>query len=479
MAILARNIACFTCYSVNTSHGAQMIVSFSVSNFRSFSAEETFSLVASNRLSGHPTHTVSIPDSDQRVLRAGVLYGANGAGKSNLCKALHYVKSVAVRSRGKDRSTGREAFRLGGTPDNPSVFDLQIIVANKLYRFGFKTNDLQITEEWLVKVSGGRETIIYERSTSPDGIVIVEAPGLKSVSEKLTALVTIGGPPNQSFLATVKATLDSSDYGDELNSILIWFEDNLKLIEPDSPFAGLGPYFANNPGCLDFASNFLNSVSTGVDHLEVKENEIREEDLPNFLPEKIVSSVRTDLREKKSGSVLLRRTDGNEMFIRNTAEGRCSLMTLLSTHKGPTGTNVDFELCDESDGTRRLLDLIPALYNLRISNDVYVIDEIERSLHPNLVWAFLDYFLKSCSECRAQIIVTTHESNLLDQRLLRRDEIWFAEKDQTSSTRLYSLTDFKARNDSKISDHYLQGRFGAIPFLGDLDRLHEKENQSS
>jgi AAA15 family ATPase/GTPase len=463
---------------VNVSHGAQMIVSFSVSNFRSFSTEETFSLAASNRLTAHPNHTVSIPDSDQRVLRAGVLYGANGAGKSNLFKALHYVKSVAVRTRRKDRSTGREAFRLGGTADDPSTFDLQIIVAGMLYRFGFKANDQRITEEWLVKVSGGRETIIYERTTDSDGKVIVEAPGLKSVSEKLSALVTIGGPQNQSFLATVKATLDSSDFGEELNSILDWFEDDLKLIDPDSPFAGLGPYLANSPGRLEFASSFLNSVSTGIDHLEIKENEIREEDLPNFIPEEIVSGVRSDLRERKSGSVLLRRSDGNEMFIRKTSEGRCSLMTLLLAHKGRSGTNVEFELCDESDGTKRLLDLIPALFGVHSSNDVYVIDEIERSLHPNLVWAFLNYFLKSCSECRAQIIVTTHESNLLDQRLLRRDEIWFAEKDQTSSTRLYSLTDFKARNDSKISDHYLQGRFGAVPFLGDLDRLHEKVKQT-
>jgi AAA15 family ATPase/GTPase len=111
------------------------------------------------------------------------------------------------------------------------------------------------------------------------------------------------------------------------------------------------------------------------------------------------------------------------------------------------------------------------------SNEVYVIDEIERSLHPNLVWEFLDFFFKSCSDCRAQIIATTHESTLLDQDLLRRDEIWFAEKDQNSATRLYSLTDFKERNDSKIRGHYLQGRFGAVPFMGNLERLNEKEGQ--
>ncbi len=456
-----------------------MIVSFSVSNFRSFSSEETFTLVASNRLASHNTHTVSIPDSDQRVLRAGVLYGANGAGKSNLFKALRYVKSVAVNWRGKDRSTGREAFRLGGTSDEPSTFDLQFIVSDKLYRFGFKADDQRITEEWLAKVSGGRETIIYERATNPEGKVVVEAPGLKTEGDILNALVKVGGPQNQSFLATVKATLAKEDYGEELSSVLRWFELDLKMIGPNSPFNGLGPYFARNPGCMEFANSFLQSVSTGVDHLQVKESEIGEEDLRNFLPEKMVPDVRADLREEKDGSVLLRHQGGGEMLIRKTSEGRCSVMTLQSAHKGLAGTDVEFELRDESDGTRRLLDLIPALYNLHTSDEVYFIDEIERSLHPNLVWAFLDFFLKSCTGCRAQIIVTTHESTLLDQELLRRDEIWFAEKDRSSATRLYSLTDFRARNDSKISDHYLQGRFGAVPFLGDLNRLHEKENRTA
>jgi hypothetical protein len=100
-------------------------------------------------------------------------------------------------------------------------------------------------------------------------------------------------------------------------------------------------------------------------------------------------------------------------------------------------------------------------------------------MHPNLVWEFLDFFLKSCSGCRAQVIATTHESSLLDLELLRRDEIWFAEKDQTSATRLYSLTDFKVRTDLDIRKHYLQGRFGAVPFLGDVNRLHEKVGQTA
>jgi AAA15 family ATPase/GTPase len=114
---------------------------------------------------------------------------------------------------------------------------------------------------------------------------------------------------------------------------------------------------------------------------------------------------------------------------------------------------------------------MPALHGLHSSTKVYFIDEIDRSLHPNLVWEFVNFYLKSCSGCQAQVIITTHESSLLDLDLLRRDEIWFAEKDSTSATRLYSLTDFNVRKDLEIRKHYLKGRFGAVPFLGDLDRL--------
>ncbi len=467
------------CYSVNISHGAQMIVSFSVSNFRSFSTEETFSLIASNRLTGHLTHIVSIPDSDQRVLRAGILYGANGAGKSNLFKALVYMKSVALHWRGKDRPTGREAFRLGGTLDEPSTFDLQFIAEDKLYRFGFKVDDQRICEEWLAHVIDNHEKILYERRTDPSGKVIVDAPGLKGHNKKLDALATVGGPQNQSFLATVNVTLDKLDHGIELERVLNWFKTSLQLIGPETSYARLGHFFANNPESVDFAGSFLKSVSTGVDHLEISKNEISEDDLRKLLPEGLVSRVLNDVQTEEDGKALVNLGDGNELFIERTTENHYYKISIKSAHKCPKGDTISFDLPDESDGTRRLLNLIPALYDLHTRNSIYVIDEIERSLHPNLVWAFLDLFLKSCVNCRSQIIVTTHESNLLDQKLLRRDEIWFAEKDQTSSTRLYSLTDFKERNDSKISDHYLQGRFGAVPFLGDLDRLHEKEDQTS
>jgi hypothetical protein len=449
-----------------------MIVSISISNFRSFFTEETFSLAASNRLSGsHDDHVVSIPNSDSNVLKIGVLYGANGAGKSNLFKALRYIRSVALGRSGKRRGTAREPFRLAGSVEDPSSFDLQFIADNKLYRFGFKADDLRITEEWLAELTGGREKTIYERTTNSEGQVQVDAPGLKGAGEKLAALVTVGGPQNQSFLATVNVTLNKVDYGDHLESVLTWFKDGLELIGPNVPFQQLGPYLADNPECLEFAGAFLKSVSTGVDHLQVSKKEITEEELRSLLPEDLVSEVLKGVVEDEEGKALIRLSEGNELLIERSGENHFYRITVRAAHHTQSGAIVPFELNEESDGTKRLLNLMPALHGLHSDTKVYFIDEIDRSLHPNLVREFVNFYLKSCRGCHAQVIITTHESSLLDLELLRRDEIWFAEKDPISATRLYGLTDFNVRKDLEIRKHYLNGRFGAVPFLGDVERL--------
>jgi len=456
-----------------------MIVSFSVSNFKSFSSEETISLVASNRLSGsHDDHVVPIPDSKEKVLRTAVLYGANGAGKSNLFKALRYLESVALRPRKKNSGTGRMPFRFAGAPDAPSGFDLQFIAADKLYRFGFKVDDGRVTEEWLFQVVGGRQRQLYERTTDENGKVTINAEGLRSAGPKLAALATVGGPQNQSFLATVNVTLDSGDIGEELDSVLSWFKESLKLIGPDAPFGPLGHLLDQDSGFLSFAGAFLKSASTGVDHLEVLRKKISKDELRRLLPDNVLSRVLRDVAEDEDGAAVVRLGEGNELLVERKGENRFYQVSIRAAHEHEPGKVVLLELAEESDGTRRLLNLIPALHELREAGAVYFIDEIDRSLHPILVREFLEFFLKSCHGGCSQVIVTTHESNLLDQDLLRRDEVWFAEKDQTAATRLYSLLDFKVRNDLEIRKHYLQGRFGAVPFLGNLSNLLPKTGRA-
>lgn len=452
-----------------------MIVSFSVENFRSFAGEETFSLVASNRLSGHHAgHAVPIPGSEERVLRTAVLYGANGSGKSNLFKALNFVRNLALNTRNKNSGTGREPFRFGEEANKPSSFDLCFLVNEKLYRFGIKIDDHRILEEWLIQIDGKREKVLYERVTSPDDKVTIETKGLRKASGKLSALATVGGPPNQTFLATVRAMLSNSDYGIELTNALSWFDDSLTLIRPDSPFIPLGQLLAHDVDFLQFASDFLKASSTGVDHLDISKEELTEDQLRRMLPEPLVTEILNDINEDGEKAVVSI-GEGSELLVERTGENHYFHITIQAAHEHKAGRVISLKLTDESDGTQRLLQLIPALHHLKTSGGVFVIDEIDRSMHPMLTIKFLEFFLKCCEGEHRQIIVTTHESNLLDLDLLRRDEIWFVEKDKEGATKLYSLSEFKVRKDLEIRKHYLQGRFGAVPFLGNLDRLLEEE----
>ncbi len=449
-----------------------MIISFSVSNFRSFHQEESLNLVASNRFAGsHPAHLAGIPGKDEFLLRTAVLYGANGAGKSNLFKALEFTRESALKSRKKQSGTGRQRFRFASDGNALSSFDLQFQIQGKLYRYGFKADDVRIAEEWLLEVVRGGENVIFERSTDADGKVTVDL-NAANCREKLKALATVGGLQNQTFLSTIRSTLNTEDYGDDFETVFDWLENHLQIVSPESSFARLGHLLASDAEFASFAGNFLQSASTGVDQLVVHKEEVTEEQLKRLLPEKILSKIRQDAESGSFGVIPL--GEGRELLVESDREARFHFLSIQASHQAADGNTALLDFNEESDGTRRLLHLIPALHKLKQGGAVFCIDEIDRSLHPALVWKFLEFFLNSCQASNSQILLTTHESNLLDLELLRRDEIWFVEKDIGGGTRLYSLADFKIRKDVEVRKHYLQGRFGAVPFLGNLDLLGEE-----
>ncbi|MGB6947121.1 MAG: AAA family ATPase, partial [Bryobacteraceae bacterium] len=207
----------------------EMIASFSVENFRSFHAEATLSLIASNRLAGeHGNHAVTVPGTSAKVLRTAVIYGANGAGKSNLFKSLEYLQSIALPIYDPDREgTGRDAFRFGGTQDDPTVFDLQFIANGKLYRYVIKVDDRQVLEEWLAEDADNKERAVFQRGRERD---VVLGSHVREYT-RLAALATVGAPPTQSFLSTVGAAdLDVGDIGPDLTSVIGWFWSVLNLV---------------------------------------------------------------------------------------------------------------------------------------------------------------------------------------------------------------------------------------------------------
>lgn len=385
---------------------------------------------------------------------------------------MQYFKEMATETRSKDTGTGRERFRFSKESESKSLFDMTFFVNNVLYRFGLKVDDYSVAEEWLVEINGNKENIIYERLTDGDGKVRVLAPGLRS--EKIKALATVGGPKNQSFLSTIIATLEVEDIDENIRDISNWFDYGLVVLTPNARVTSMAAYLLQDSGFRDFSSNFLRESSTGVEFIDVKRREITESEVQRIAPECNIDTIARDVSNSVSGMAVLRSESGNDILIqrKDNNDGISYFDTSVeAAHKLEDGEVFNLEMFNESDGTRRLLNLLPALYELKVRDVVYLIDEIDRSMHPIMVRRFLEYFLGSCELGRRQIVVSTHESNLLDLDLLRRDEIWFAEKDEGLTTKIYSLSEFKVRKDLEIRKHYLQGRFGAIPFLGDVSKL--------
>lgn len=452
-----------------------MIVSFSVSNFRSFDSEQTLSLVASNRFGDrHANHAVPLPSSSERVLKTAAVYGANGAGKSNLFKGLQFLQDLVTEDAPLGSGTRREFFQLADRKGEPSSFDLQFVADGATYQYGVSLDDVRIREEWLIRIADGKHKTLYERVTNDQDSVIVELQDAPGASDRLKALSKVGGAPNRTFLSTIRTTLTKKeDQGTGIAAVLDWFSSSLVLVGPTDRFAALGSYIYSDDRFRQFAGGFLRSVATGVDKLTVNKQTLTEDELRTLLPPAVATRVLEEPRSERRDHPILQVLLGGDKELIAEPEGpnRFSLVRVEAGHSTRDGHEVRLDLREESDGTQRLLNLVPALFHTKDEDTVFFIDEIDRSLHPLLVREFVKFFTENCSGGLQQLIFTTHESSLLDQDLLRRDEIWFVEKDVDGATHLYSLADYKVRADLELRKHYLQGRFGAVPFVGGLDKV--------
>jgi uncharacterized protein len=245
-----------------------------------------------------------------------------------------------------------------------------------------------------------------------------------------------------------------------------WITKNLLIIFPETTAIGLIGMISNSDYFKKFLAQLLPTFETGIHSLKVEDADFKQ-----FFGE---------MDEELSNKLINRLSDGmnEDMIIVNGEriglfkDGKKIAAKLLTAiHADNLGQEIPFGISDESDGTKRLLDLIPILFFLLNTDMTVFIDEIDRSLHPTLIVKLLEKFTADTTT-KGQLVVTTHESNLLNLEIFRQDEIWFAEKDRVSGgTHLYSLNEFKPRYDLDIRKGYLNGRFGAIPFLANLQDL--------
>lgn len=440
-----------------------MLIRVVVSNFLSFYQETEFNMLA-GVFKTHKHHVYKIGKIN--VLKAAALYGANGAGKSNLIKGIHLL-STLVKSGTIEQSVNKYKFKLSKDGfEKPVSLEMEFSIGKKIYAYGIKMNHLSVQEEWLYESGIEKDDkLIFERKQTKSGKsnIKVSPTFLKVQRNKLLIkLLEEDLLKNDELLIGKSSILKMKEVVDARR----WFEEKLLIIFPDFKYGALTEAIHANEGFRTFANEMLVSFDTGISSLVIESTPFDqffgddEDGLKVELKNMLDNGESPHFPMEGESDIVVARENGKDVVKRT-----------IASHLSQVGNPVMFELDEESDGTKRLLDFIPA-FQILLNNDVtFIIDEIDQSLHPALLQKLVQKIM-SDPLTKGQLIFSTHESSLLDLEVFRQDEIWFAEKNKdTGSTQLYSLSEFKPRYDLDIRKGYLKGRFGAIPFLAHLDDL--------
>jgi uncharacterized protein len=445
-----------------------MLIRFVITNFLSFNEEQEFNMLA-GAYKTHKHHVYSAGKVD--VLKAAAIYGANGAGKSNFMKAIAFLQNMVTQGR-IATSINNKKFKLDKTKINqPSVFEIEFFMDKKIYIYGLSVHHLDIVEEWLYE-SGvlNEDKMIFERKQTASGKPKIEFSDKYQKNKKAKLLIEL---LEDNLLKNNELLLGKTDIlkMEALTMARQWIQNQLIILFPNHSFNGLLNAMATSISFKTFANELLQTFDTGVNTLEIE-------------PIDFETFFKDHDKNEKTAFLKQLETIENDMFL-HTPVGNVLITKLndkywvqkiVALHKNTESIKIPFDLQDESDGTQRLLDFLPVFSALLTQDVTYIIDEMDQSLHPALLYALLHKIMAD-QTAKGQIVFSTHESSLLNLDLFRQDEIWFVEKLQkTGASQFYSLSEFKPRYDLDIQKGYLKGRFGAIPFLAPLENLKWNQN---
>lgn len=427
-----------------------MLVSFSLENWMSFRDPVTFSMVASKERQ-HGERVPKLGKYRTRVLPVAAIYGANASGKTNFFKALNFAKALVINGTRPDNRIPVEPFRLDAkTADQPSRFRFELLIGKNIYEFSFAVTYKAVLEEKLVEITGTSEKVLYHRR---DGKPNFD----ESLVENMFIKYAFKGTQNNQLFLT-NSVFQKIDH---FRPVYDWFKDTLELVAPDSRFEPFDQFLDEGHPLYSTMNEMLRQLDTGIVHLGSEEVSFETIPIPDWLKTKLQEDVQEDM------TVRLLTAPLNERFVVTRKNDELIAKKLVTYHKKTDGTEAKLEIRHESDGSQRVIDLLPAFLDLsgQVSKKVYVIDEVDRSLHTMLTRCLLEVYLANCStKTRTQLLLTTHDVLLMDQQLLRRDEMWVAERDASGASDLFSFSEYKdVRYDKDIRKSYLQGRLGGIP----------------
>lgn len=423
----------------------------------------------SNRLKFH-----MVSDDKSRLLKSALVFGANASGKSNFIKAIDFARILVLKGDTTRVVLEKKYFRIDEkNKDKPGIFQFDLELNGKYYSYGFAISYLtnNILGEWFIDITN-KEKVIFSRTLKDDSssYEIESNLTIKEVTSKTRFNIYLDDfkkSEMSNLLVLTDLSKRSSDIEEcnILRDIIKWFS-KIVVIYPNT-HNDLWKFktVLTNDKVL---TNFLEGLDTGIEKPLIKRVDFVTalKDVPDSVKDNILKEVSNSLNKNDKGTLLLN-ISGSVFFIKAKKSPGKEISYTANTIVFDHGNSSDcFEFKDESDGTKRIFDLLPLL-SIEDEDSLILIDELNQSLHTKLAQLFYEMFMNSCKGLRKQLIFTTHDILLMDLDLVRQDEIWFIERQENHSSKLYSLSDYKVRIDSKkkLGADYLVGRYGAIPVL--------------
>lgn len=438
-----------------------------IANYRSFGEEQEFNMFPNMRrdnFTHHIYHAETLP-----VLKETAIYGANGAGKSNFVKALAFVERFATEILSQDKLWLKSwymenRFRLPVLEGNQPIGILvEFRVETSIFIYNLEIGKDGVETENLYLSGKGKNNPISIFSRSENNVSFEAANVGEDVRKIFIRQITDN--PSTSILA-LNGTLHLTD-DENMAKAFSWFKKNLSVISVQRQIPWLIEQLKDQEDVLEFVNHIFTEVGLGISNMGIIASDFDEWiNKTNNDERSILNSLLSNTSSEPNKTVSKM---GNEvpMYSISTENGERMVREFIFNQIGRNGYLGAMNASAQSAGTLRLLSLVPALYYAMKNEITVVIDEIDNGIHPLLIKLLIKYF--GNSDTKGQLIFTTHETPLLNQQeLLRADEVWFTEK-KSGETQMYSLNDFKYHKSLSIENGYLDGRFGAIPFLGTLE----------
>lgn len=444
-----------------------MLLDLTVGNWMSYGGEAQLSMLGSLERQ-HKETLVKLPGwRSKYVLPIAAVYGGNASGKTALFKALAALKAMATVDVGVDGMLPVDTFRLGGG-DKPASLDVTFLAGTNVYRLYIEATPTAVAYESLELVREKGNSMLYEREAAEDAVDSYAFDEGFFGDSGHVSYAAQSTRANRLFLESAVSQNIS-----ELEEAHGWFARTLELVGVGSQAWSFAKAAGTQQGFLDFAGNALSRLDTGISRL------VAEPVGPEALPKD--AALHRSITELDDDGVITVVLDveagdyGFEMLTVRSAGGRPEVQRLRTVHAGPDGSERVFSLGMESSGTQRLMGLLPMLFDLsgpggNAGPKVYVVDELDRCMHTMLTMCLVSDFLAGCAPdtCK-QLMFTTHDLLLMDQSVMRRDEMYIAQRGTDGCSELVSLAEFKGiRFDKDLVRSYLDGRFGGIPMLKEV-----------